>query len=360
MIENMERKLDAAIDEVNKTKAEADKAKEEAAKTKEELTRIKEASAAVPSAVQAESLVRVPDTKPGFDASFEVLYLRPSRNNLDFVINDPDADSMPEGTLVEVEPSYNYGGRFGLNYDLGSGTDIGVRYMWIRTHDSEYAARQSAGGRLWGTWLHPNSIIAGNSVTSAKASYDFEHYVFDIGPGQWFDIGKYFGLHIEGGLRYANMTQDFVILYEDIVNSRRSEITNDIDFSGWGGRVGLGLDWRVGWGFNIFSSVAGSVLVGDFDLSLRQVDNYIIERANIEDSIHNRVIPVIEMKVGIGYEYQLKNDWSIGAKAGYEWQNWYNMVIATRFSDDVDPQNINTDTTDIGFDGFFLEGFINF
>ncbi|MEJ2067214.1 MAG: hypothetical protein P8Y09_04530, partial [Deltaproteobacteria bacterium] len=75
MIKVLEHKLDTAIDEANKAKAEAAKAKEEAARAKEELARIKEAPGA---AVPSESLVRASETKPGFGASAEVLYLRPS------------------------------------------------------------------------------------------------------------------------------------------------------------------------------------------------------------------------------------------------------------------------------------------
>jgi hypothetical protein len=363
MIKEMERKLDKAIDEANKAKAEADKAKEEAArakeeaaKAKEELARIKETPAA---AVPAESLVRVPETKPGISASAEVVYLRPSRSNLDFVIRDPDNDLLPEGRVGEVEPDYGWGGRFGLSYDFGSGTDISARVLWIKTHDSESAARP-AGGALWGTWLHPNAVIDDDDVTSAKAGYDFEHYVVDLGVGQWVDIGKHLGLRIDAGLRYANMAQDIDITYRQDPLGRRVDIANENDFSGWGGRIGLGLDWRVGWGFNVFSSVAGSVLVGDFDLELSEVDNGTITRANIDETIHTRVVPVIETQVGIGYTYRLRNGWSIGARAGYEWQNWFNMVTAQRFSDDVDPQLMYTDTTDIGLDGFFFKAFMTF
>jgi hypothetical protein len=89
MIKEMERKLDKAIGEANKAKAEAARAKEEAAKAKEELARIKEAPVATAAAVPRESLVRASDTKPGFGASAEVVYLRPSRSDLDYVVVDP-------------------------------------------------------------------------------------------------------------------------------------------------------------------------------------------------------------------------------------------------------------------------------
>ncbi len=362
MIKKMERKLDAAIAETNKAKAEVVKAKEETVKVKEELARIKEITAAAPVAVQTASLVRVPETKPGPGVSFEAVYMRPSRSNLDFVIVDSNADTDPQGTLKDIEPDYNRGGRVGLNYDLGSGTDIGVKFTRITSYDTASAV-QPSGGRLWGTWLHPDSVIDTDAATSATASYDFEYSVVDLGVGQWVDIGKRFGLRIEAGLRYAEMDQKLKITYIDSPLSRRADITNKNDFSGWGPRVGLGLDWRAGWGFNIFSSVAGSVLVGNVDLALREDDTTgsgTTIPGSIADTIHNRVVPVIETRAGIGYAYRLKNGSSFGAKAGYEWQNWYNMVTAKRFSDDLDDQNMTTDTTDVGLDGFFLEGFINF
>lgn len=356
MIKKMERKLDAAIGEANRAKEDAARAREEAAKAKEELTRIKEASGA---AVPAESLVRVPETEPSTKVSFEAAYVAPSRSNLDFVIVDSDADNNPEGSLLDVEPDYHWGGRIGVSRDFGSGTDFGARFSWLNTNDSKTTG-QPAGGALWATWLHPNGPMDDNDPTRAEASYDFEQYVFDLGAGQSLDIGKHFGLRIGAGLRYARMDQEIDILYIDDIGNDRVDISNENEFTGWGVRAGLDLDWRLGRGFSIFSSVAGSVLVGDFDLSLSQIDNGATVRASIKDNVRNRVVPVIELRAGIGYEYQLKNGWAIGARAGYEWQNWFNTVTAQRFMDDVDAQLMYTDTTDIGLDGFFLEGFINF
>ena len=42
--------------------------------------------------------VQVPETTvPGLGASFEILYMRPSRSNLDYAISDPNSDTNPEG-----------------------------------------------------------------------------------------------------------------------------------------------------------------------------------------------------------------------------------------------------------------------
>jgi hypothetical protein len=385
MIKKMERKFDEAIEQTNKALVEAEKAKEEAAiardeavrakeevalakeeteRVKEELAQIKAASApATASAtVPAEPLIREVESVPGLGASFEVVYMRPSRSNLDYVIKDSVNNGQVQGSFEKIEPDYTGGGKLGLSYDFGSGTAISSQYMMLNSRDSDSSVAPP-GGALWGTWLHPNSIIDDNNVTSAKMRYDFDMDVFDLSAYKMFDVGSDLGVRIEAGLRYANTTQDINITYAQDPANLSADIYNKNDFSGWGPRVGLGLDWGVGQGFNLFSSLAGSVLVGDFDLSLRQIDDnngVITTRADIEDKEKNRVVPVLEMRAGIGYAYQLDNGMLVGAKVGYEWQNWFNMVTAQRFMDDVDPQLMYTDTTDISIDGFFLEGFINF
>ena len=381
MIKKMERKFDEAIAQTNRALAEAEQAKAEAAVAKEEAARAKaevalakeetarlkeelaqvstaEASAAASTAVPVASLVTVPETTEGLGASFEVLYMRPSRSNLDYAIADTDADLQPEGKTKKVEPDYDSGGRLGLSYNLGSGTAVFGQYTLLNTKDKD-SVTEPPGGSLWATWTHPDSAIDSGNATAANMTYKFDHDVFDLGVRKWMEVGSDLGLQIDAGLRYANMTQDIDINYQAgaVVFS---DVHNENEFSGWGPRLGLGLDWRVGKGFSLFSSAAGSVLVGDFDMSLRQVDNGTTTIYNVEDSEDNRVVPVLEMRAGVEYAYQLENGMFVGAKAGYEWQNWFNMVTAMRFMDDVDPQLMYTDTTDVSLDGFFLEGFINF
>ena len=328
---------------------------------RDELAQLKTAPAPATTlaGVPAASVVQVPETTEGLGASFEVLYMRPSRSNLDYAISDADTDLQPEGRFEKVEPDYSNGGRFGLSYNFGSGTAVYGQYTMLDTRDSD-SALPPTGGSLWGTWLHPNALIDDNDVTSAKMTYDFDHDVFDLGIRKWMEVGSDLGMQIEAGLRYANMKQNIDIQYQNENLGSTADIRNKNDFSGWGPRLGLGLDWHVGRGVNLFSSVAGSLLVGDFDLSLSEIDNGSIVISSVEDSEDNRVVPVLEMRTGIEYAYQLENGMFVGAKVGYEWQNWFNMVTAQRFMDDVDAQLMYTDTTDVSLDGFFVEGFVNF
>lgn len=364
MIKKMEQKLDAAISETAVAKYEAKKAKEEAANARKELARIKKASATEP----ANTFVSKPSDnqalrgKPGIVASIETLYMQPSRSNLDFVIIDPDTDSLPKGSTKSVELGYDLGTRFNLTYTTDTSIDIGATLTKFKTRDSA-SAEKLTGGSLWGICLHPDSYVEDDDSTSATASYDLDYSVMDLGIGKSIDIDKNFSLHVNAGLRQASIKQIQNICYIDSGTSKSANIIDKNDFRGWGGRLGLDLDWRLGKGFSIFSSVNGSILKGDFDLSYSQIDNNsgsINTIVDITKNIDNQVIPVLELRAGIGYEYRLKTTWSVGIQAGYEWQNWFNMVYAQRFSDDVNEQLMHTDTTDIGLSGFFIKGFIKF
>ncbi len=316
-------------------------------------------SAGTPAEVPVTSLVKVPETTEGLGASFEVLYMRPSRSNLDYATVDSDTDGHPEGSLAKVEPDRSGGGRFGLSYNFGSGTAVYGQYMKLNSKYSDNVV-EPAGGSLWATWTHTDSTIDSQNLDEATMNYDFDHEVFDLGVKKWLEVGNDFGMQIDAGLRHAKMKQNIDINYQRSGGGAFSDVHNENNFSGWGPRLGLGLDWQVGKGFSLFGSAAGSVLMGDFDMNIKQVDNGTTSIFSIDDSEDNRVVPVLEMRAGLEYAYQLENGMFVGAKVGYEWQNWFNMVVARRNVDDVDEQLMYTDTTDVSLDGFFLEGFINF
>ena len=376
MIKAMEQKFNEALDQTNQALAEAQKAKEEAAVAKQEAASAREEAARAKAelaqlkaaAAPAQPLIREAESVPGLGASLEVVYLRPSRSDLDYVIVDTNRTGNVRGSYKEVEPDYSAGARMGLSYDFGTGTAIRAQYLTLDTSDNSSAEKEVGVNDLWGTWLHANAIIDDNDVTSARMSYDFDLDVFDLSARKKLDMGSDLGLGIEAGLRYARIDQKIEVNYRQDVTStanRRADIYNTNNFSGWGPRVGVDADWRMGKGFSLFGGLAGSLLIGEFSLSQQEYDYSVgattpTVRVDVENKERNRVVPVVEMRAGLGYAYQLENGMSIGAKAGYEWQNWFNMVTATRYMDDVDSQLMYTDTTDIALDGFFLEGFINF
>lgn len=307
-------------------------------------------------------------SKPGPTASVGMVYMRPSRDNLDYVVVDTARTGNIRGAYEAVDPGYDAGVRLNFSYDFGSGVDIGAQYTNLSTSDSSSMRSKTGTRDLWGIWLHPNSTIDDNDVNIASASYDLDYDVFDFTAGKRFGIGKNLGLRLDAGLRYASINQGMDIYYEDTMGAgvlpKTADITYRNTFSGLGPKVGVGADWQAGNGFTLFGSMSGSLLIGDFDLSLKQIDtnagsNTKITRVDI-DASEDRVVPVVEMLAGVEYSHKLNNGALVGAQFGYEWQNWFNMATVRQYTDDVDNQLSNTDTTDLGFDGFFLKGYIKY
>jgi len=391
MMKTLEHKFDQAmeqtsqaLDEARKAKAEAAmaqeeaalakaevaEAKEETARVKAELAEVKAAAASAPAiaAVPAEPFIREAEMNPGMQASLEAIYMRPSRDNLDYVVEDADRVGPDRigGNYRSLEPERELGARLGLSYNSETGTGFLMQYTMLDTSDSDAIERGTTN--LWGTWLHANSLIDDDNVTRAEMDYDFDLDMFDLSAHKMFNVGSDLDLDIQAGLRYARVDQDIDITYFQDTSAttfRKVDIDSKNEFTGLGPRVGLDVDWHMGKGFNLFGGLAGSLLIGDFDLSRKDHEwpsggGVGTRRVDIERTEHNRMVPVVEMRAGIGYAHELENGMRIGAMAGYEWQNWFNMVTDLRYVDDVDSQLASTDTTDLSLDGFFLEGFINF
>lgn len=375
----LERKLDTAVEKIDRIEAEADKAKADAASAKAEAAKAKQEAATAkrelaqvkastgPGKLPERGLAQQKRSKPGFNASAGLVYLRPTRDNLDFVIVDPyNSSEQVRGDYQSVEPGYEPGIRLGFGYDFGTGVDIAAEYTHFRSDESASEVRQT--GTLWGTWIHPNAVLDDNDVTSAVANYSARYDVFDLVAGKRFGDEDEFNLRLDAGLRYARIDQNFDIKYRqdiDPVNNRRVNIDSSNNFSGWGPTVGVGFDWPAGNGFTLFGALSGSVLVGDFDLSMYEHDYQVAAvngtvRVDTEETYNNRMVPVVEMRAGVGYSRKLRNGFLVGGEFGYEWQNWFNMATVRQYTDDVDSQLANTDTTDLSFDGFFLKGFVDF
>lgn len=365
MFKQLEHKLDVAIADGNKAKAEAALAKKEAASAKAELARLKKGYTMQPVVAATESTTTVASKTP-ISVHIEPLMLRTTRNGLDYAILDINNNGEPEGNIISVNPGYDTGVRLGANYEIGSGKDIFADLATLKVKQSSSVSTEISNN-LWGIWLHPNAIIDDNDVDEASAAYDLDYMVFDLGMSKRFGLGKGLGARLKGGLRYAKINQTFDIDYVQHVTStldRIADVHIDNKFKGFGPRIGLDMDWDMGHGFGLFGSVTGSLLTGDFKLGMQEIDTTTsgstTTQVDITETSKHRMIPVVDMRLGLGYIYPINEDMIFTASVGYEWQNWSNMVSARRFNDDVDGQISSTETNNLAFDGFFFRSELKF
>ena len=100
--------------------------------------------------------------------------------------------------------------------------------------------------------------------------------------------------------------------------------------------MGAETQWNTRWGLGLFGRLAGSVLVGNFDVQQQEIDEVegtILDFANE----YYQAVPAIDAAAGAA--------WTCGAwhvAGGYEMTSWFNLAQIERAS------------YDLILDGFFL------
>jgi hypothetical protein len=177
---------------------------------------------------------------PGNYAYGEFLSMTARRRDMDFVIVDPNDDTDPQGNQIGLDYDTDSGARVGLGRRTARGWELGVEYQTYET-DDYMSVDQPVGGRLWGTRLHPDSVVAASGATNATASASLDYDVVDLTIGRRFllDDCENIQLTLLGGFRYAVIDQGLGIQYVDAVNARTADVTHITRLDGVFFRIGF-------------------------------------------------------------------------------------------------------------------------
>ncbi len=300
----------------------------------------------------APPLSAAADQESGFFASADWINWKARRSGMDFVIVDPNTDARVEGDQVNLNYDRDNGARVVLGYHLGPCWDASMEYQTYRTKD-QLTVTQPAGGSLWGTRLHPDSIIGDRFSTSVSANATLDYDVLDFMISRRFamDSCQRVNFSLYGDFRYAMIDQTIDITYADSVNGRSVNIHNPIKLDGYGIRAGGQLDWNVRGGFSLFGKGAISVLAARVDSTYTEHDRYSLAAynlVNVSDTCY-QAVPVIETALGMAYQ---RGPWEVAF--GYEMAIWGNTGSRIDFEDDVDEDKFSNSSNDLILDGFFL------
>lgn len=351
------------------------------------------AYAALPTSA-APFTLEIPNLKAGLEITLEGLLLQPSNSNLDYVGVDSaavsglfDAGPLSIATAQQVnsnDPGYDFGFRVGLGYVFAnSGNDIQLNW----THFDNSYDSTTVGG--------PNSVLLTQSgiplvnlaflgiptpLTTATSNLDVKMDAVDLDVGQYVNVGTRLQMRFFGGLRAArveqNITNSYGAVY-DIANVSNnalntasyseSDVSNS-KFTGIGPRFGVDSSYHVWDCFGIVAHVAASLLVGQVDTTTNGSATISIDPNPSADILpvslsggtnvdnQNRVVPVLDAKLGLDYTFEFQNRSSLSIEAG--WQ-------VTQYIDAVDQYQNNIGnfgglgnnqqtTSSIGFQGPYL------
>lgn len=255
---------------------------------------------------------------------------------------------------TDMDP--DWGGHIDIGYNFaGDGRYVKLGYTHLTTNDSEDTHRDSGsilngiGFGAASSGVTPTVVTAVNPTSStnfpngwdsAEGKVEYEYDAVDLVFGQRFDFGQKVTLDAFGGLRYASLELEDSAEYRvappagsAITVSEQAFLEMESEFHGIGPRAGMNAQVRLGSGFSIVGTFAGSLLVGEFEEHAhRRQDVITIANNNTVTNITNdhitdetRVVPELDARIGVNYTASFTPDTAVGIELGYEVVNYFDV-----------------------------------
>lgn len=340
--------------------------------------------------------VTIPQFQGSWMLALEAKYQQQNNGDFHYAASSESEVNAPVSLMTSnyrkvhaVDPDTSWGWAVELGYNFeGNGRD--VRVNWTHLHESESEHTDCKNGEvLYGMGIGPvgtavaatapftiDAIDSSNAglfntgtvpfvvgtdwdYAHADSRNDYDHV--DLVFGQSMDFGQKVTLRAFGGLRYADIENRDRASYTVTSDNGAQELAYvraKSDYSGVGPRAGMDGKVRLGSGFSIVGTIAGSLLAGSFDQRLT-VDQRNLDASGAiaggtydehKVSGKHRVVPELDARLGVNYTHGFSPDTSFGIELGYEVVNYFD-VKDTSFVSYYDSQGHEND---FGLNGLYI------
>lgn len=281
-------------------------------------------------------------------------------NDYATVYSTPPSSANSKSTDRKLKFKWDFGFRAGIgttfNHDRW---DLYLNFTWFQTENSAASSLHGGAGLiplLGAPPLGPNEVTLGSQ---AKIHWRLHFYTLDLDLGRHYFVSPRLAFHPFVGLKSAWINQNQNTKSKYFLDQLHLKTKTENDFWGIGPQLGMEGKWFLGSCFNLFGSVAGSLLWGDFDVHQKQRDTLLNEETYRLSLDMHSVVPMTQMQIGIGYETNLcHNRYHIAINTRYEHQYWWNqnqmpyfplpnVYKYRRFGEDLSLQGL---TVDVRFD----------
>ncbi|MBI1831703.1 MAG: hypothetical protein HYR84_09660, partial [Planctomycetes bacterium] len=151
------------------------------------------------------------------------------------------------------------------------------------------------------------------------------------------------------GARYAHLDQNLASVFQV---TGTTTVDSKISFDGFGPRVGLDGQYRLSHGLYGYAQGVANLLVGQFRGNYEE-RNIFVGQVGQTSITANRVVPVLELEVGGGWQ---SANGRYRVSGGYYIGGWFNNMTTTAFAGAIGNTNFTTNGNNfrdtIVFDGF--------
>lgn len=310
--------------------------------------------------------VTVPKYAGGVRVGVEALYWGADVKDTEYAFTFQSQSGVDTFRSHNVSSEKDWGYAIELAYvAAGTGNDFVVNWT-----DHEFKASDTialagnSNGEIHGLFAFSNAgdgelpeLVSGGSpslysdttLESAKGAYDVDYTKVDFEAGQAIKVGHdSVHLRFHAGLRYADIDTKFAVHYQDDSGSINANAVAESDFDGLGPRMGVDGTWVLGNNFSLVAEASAALLVGDVSASQKFEDHQdgtppAEYKFAHRVSYDHKVVPNLEMRVGVNYQHHFSNSSELNLQAGYHLTNYF----------DVDYKFDNSGT-DVAFYGLYV------
>ncbi|MBX3719619.1 MAG: hypothetical protein KF898_08225 [Parachlamydiales bacterium] len=266
------------------------------------------------------------------------LFWKTLEDNLEYVIKGEEVPSSQVAPFVPADANGDFkfgtmgwssGVRAGLgytfNHDLWDVFGIYTYYSTDGTHETKRPKK--AGLNLETTFRDNSGIFAPNGKAHSHASLVYMEG--DLLLGRRFLISDDILLKLLMGMLGTNFDQHWRIRYSGTVNGVKStnHIQNNWEYSAGGARLGVNLDWYMGWGLSLIGQFSGALTLGYYDFFYKAFNK--TTNPNPTGVAHfkeTRIVPTAQAMLGLEWG-KFYNSWGFYFSAGYEVNSWFGLHL---------------------------------
>ena len=279
--------------------------------------------------------VTVPCEATAWDFGGQALYLQPVYDaNLGYAgtITDSVAGQV-QVRYLDKDPKWGWGFKLEGSYHFSTGNDVNLNWYHLsNSRDRNFTADFT------------------NATTAAfdldfKPQWDAVNFEF----GQHVDFGEFKKIRFHGGVQFARIktTNDL-----HVTDASTSAVLFDRDetltMNGFGPRTGMDMAYHWGNGFAMYANAAAAILVGSAKFS----HTYTTTTATITDGSKTAIVPELEAKLGLKYDYALASG-DLTFDVGYMWVNYFNAQHGFDFRTTT-PDASHLRESNFGLDGLYF------
>lgn len=277
--------------------------------------------------------VTVPCEATAWDFGGQALYLQPVYDaNLGYAGTITDSVTG-QVRYLDKDPKWGWGFKLEGSYHFSTGNDVNLN--WYHLSNSR-----------------DRNFTADFNPTTAAFDLDFKPQwdAVNFEFGQHVDFGEFKKIRFHGGVQFARIktTNDL-----HVTNASTSAVLFDRDetltMNGFGPRTGMDMAYHWGNGFAMYANAAAAILVGSAKFS----HTYTTTTTNITDGSKTAIVPELEAKLGLKYDYALASG-DLTFDVGYMWVNYFNAQHGFDFHNTATPDAGQLRESNFGLDGLYF------